>query len=68
MAAVGRFRWGTLAGLALAAGVAGIPFINEQAATQARQRRVGDEAARKAREGAELTRQALDLQESNRSP
>ena len=63
MAAVGRFRWGgTLAGLALAAGVAGIPFINEQAATQARQRRVGDEAARKAREGAELAREALELQ------
>jgi eukaryotic-like serine/threonine-protein kinase len=65
MGAVGRFRWGnwgTLAGFALAAGVACIPFINERAATQARQRRVGDEAARKAQEGAELTRQALDLQ------
>ena len=62
MGAVGRSRWGTLAGLALAAGVACIPFINERAATQTRQQRVGDEAARKAREGAELARQALDLQ------
>jgi serine/threonine-protein kinase len=51
-----------MAGFALAAGVACIPFINERSATQARQRRVGDEAARKAQEGAELTRQALDLQ------
>ena len=68
MTAKGRSRWGgwgklgMLAGLALAAGVACIPFINERAATQARQRRVGDEAARRAREGAELARQALDLQ------
>jgi hypothetical protein len=54
--------WRMLAGLALAAGVACIPFISERAATQARHRRVGDEAERKAREGAELAREALDLQ------
>src|SRR3954447_24216807 len=71
MAAAGRSGWGDggnwssrrmLAGLALAAGVACIPYINQRAATQARQRRVGEEAARKAREGAELARQALTLQ------
>lgn len=62
MAGVARSRFGVVAGLALAVGVACIPYINERAATEARQRRVADEAARKARESAELARQTLALQ------
>jgi serine/threonine-protein kinase len=62
MAGAARSRFGVVAGLALAVGVACIPFISERAAVESRQRRVADEAWRKAREGAALARQTLDLQ------
>ena len=62
MAGVARSRFGVVAGLMLAVGVACIPYINERAATEARQRRVAEEAGRKARESAELARQTLALQ------
>jgi len=51
-----------LPGLALAAAVVCIPYVCERAVTQARQRRVAEEATRKARESAELARAALALQ------
>jgi eukaryotic-like serine/threonine-protein kinase len=58
----GGTRWGRLSGIALAAAVLFAPYIGSRAMTQTRQRRVGEEAARKAREAAELAREALAVQ------
>jgi hypothetical protein len=63
MEAVGGTRWRrALAGFALAAAILGLPYVADRAMTQTRTRRVGEEAARKAREAAELAREALALQ------
>jgi hypothetical protein len=63
MAAGGRTRWvTTLAGLALAGAILCGPHFADRAMTQARQRRVGEEAARRAREAAVLARETLALQ------
>ena len=63
MRLAGRMIWKrALPGLALAAAVLCIPVVCERAVTQARQRRVAEEATRKAREAAELARAALALQ------
>ena len=52
-----------LSGLALAAVVIATPWLSRRvAATQSRQRRVDEEAARAAREGGDLAREALALQ------
>jgi hypothetical protein len=52
-----------LTGLALAVVIVCLPAAIERATTHTRQRRVADEAARRAREGAELARQVLALQD-----
>jgi len=48
--------------LALAAAVVATPWVVDLAVTQSRQHRVEEEAARKAREGGELAREALGVQ------
>ena len=63
MAQGGRTRWvKTFAGLALAGVIMCVPTLADRAMTHSRQRRVGEEAARRAREGAGLAREALALQ------
>src|SRR5262245_38445279 len=57
-----RSRLRAVSGLVLAGVVACAPVLTERALNQVRQRRAGDEAARKARETVELARQALRLQ------
>jgi len=57
-----RSKLRAVSGLVLAGAIVCIPYLTERALTQARQRRAGDEAARKARETADLARQALRLQ------
>ena len=51
-----------LLGLALAALVIATPWLVDLASTQSRQRRVDEEAARAAREGGDLAREALAVQ------
>jgi serine/threonine protein kinase len=51
-----------LLGLSLAAAVIATPWLVDLASTQSRQRRVAEEAARAAREGGDLAREALDVQ------
>src|SRR4051812_48099692 len=63
MGPVAGTRWTkALPGLALAAAILYAPYGVDRAATQTRQRRVGEEAARKAREAAAFAREALALQ------
>jgi Protein kinase domain len=51
-----------LIGLALAAVVLAVPYLIDRAVTQTRERRVTDEAGRKAREATELARDGLGVQ------
>jgi serine/threonine-protein kinase len=51
-----------VAGLALAGAVLSVPYLVDRALAQARQRRVGEEAARRARDAAALARDALAVQ------
>jgi hypothetical protein len=62
MASTGRSRSTALVGLAVAAVIACVPVAAERVMAPARQRRVAEEAARKAGQAAELARQALRLQ------
>jgi hypothetical protein len=63
MAAGGRIGWGrALAGLVLATAVLCIPYAGERAMGRARQRRVAEEAERRARAAATLVREALAVQ------
>src|SRR4051812_19190290 len=56
-------RWRrALAGLVSAAAILCVPYASDRAMTQSRQRRVGEESTRKAREAAALAREGLALQ------